>query len=61
MNKENKCIGLPRRLVLSITYLIDRFNYELELRLIWSILKIGRIKSGGKGSDKTNQIGNSQL
>ena len=61
MKKENKCIGLPRRLVLSITYLIDRFNYELQLRLIWSILKIGRIKSGRKGSDKTSPIGNSQL
>ena len=61
MKKENKCIGFPRRLVLSITYLIDRFNYELQLRLIWSILKIGRIKSGHKGSDKTSPIGNSQL
>ena len=58
MNKENKCIGLTRRLVRSITYLI---NYELELRLIWSILKIGRIKNGQKGSVKTSQIGNSQL
>ena len=59
--EENKCIGLPRRLVLSITNLIVRFNYELQLRLIWSILKIGRIKSGRKGSDKTSPIGNSQL
>ena len=56
MNKENKCIGLTRRLVRSITYLI---NYELELRLIWSILKIRRIKNGQKGSVKTSQIGNS--
>ena len=37
MNKENQCIGLIRRLVRSITYFI---NYELELRLIWSTLKM---------------------